>query len=64
MKKCYCRLSWYVLIVMVLTIFIGLRQTTVLAEEQPARAERAVLVVTDKQVVRVVALFDVQAEAV
>ncbi len=38
MKKCYCRLSWYVLIVLVLTIFIGLRQATVLAEEQPAKA--------------------------
>ena len=38
MRKYYCRLSRYVLILLVLTIFMGLRQVSCLAEEQPARA--------------------------
>ncbi len=36
MKKSYCRLSWYMLILLVLTISIGFWQLAGQAEEQPA----------------------------
>jgi TOBE domain len=36
MKKSYCRLSWYMLILLVLTSPNGFRQATGQAEEQPA----------------------------
>jgi hypothetical protein len=36
MKKKYYRLSWYIMILLVLTISIGFRQATGRAEEQPA----------------------------
>jgi len=36
MKKSYCRLSWCMLILLVLTISIGFWQVTGQAEEQPA----------------------------
>jgi len=38
MKKCYRRFSWYVLILLVLALSVGLWQGTGPAEEQPARA--------------------------